>query len=172
MKSIKKVVVLRHSIEDVWCALTSAEALAEWLMPNTFSQATPGAQFRFQYDPDGLCSSGIVECEVLSVQAPHSMVWRWQNGPMKAGAPTPPPMQVEWKLETVPGGTRLTLTQTGLKGQAWIIPFAMNFGWGAFLKKMLPQALNNVQGGSFTPGAIPMEKRLYKATNLPPEVTR
>ncbi|HCM72796.1 MAG TPA: SRPBCC domain-containing protein [Fimbriimonadaceae bacterium] len=172
MKSIKKSLVLRHPIEDVWCALTSAEALAEWLMPNTFREAAVGSKFKFQYDPDHLCTSGIVECEVISAKAPHSMVWRWQNGPMNAGDKMPPPMQVEWKLESVPEGTRLTLVQTGLKGQAWIIPFAMNFGWGAFLKKLLPQALKNVHSGSFTPGAIPMAKRLYKATNLPPEVTR
>ena len=61
MKSIKKSLVLRHPIEDVWCALTSAEALAEWLMPNTFSEATAGSNFRVQYDPDHLCTSGIVE---------------------------------------------------------------------------------------------------------------
>jgi len=172
MKTLKKTILLPHEIEDVWCVLTSSEALAEWLMPNTFSTPTVGTQFRFQYDPDPICATGIVQCEVIEVSPPHSMTWRWQNGPQKAGAPNPPPMQVKWELKSEGKGTRLTLTQTGLKGQPWFIPFAMSFGWSAYLKRLLPKVLANVSNGTFSPGAIPMEKRLYKATNLPPEVTR
>lgn len=172
MKVLKKTVILPHSIEDVWCALTCAEALAEWLMPNTFTVASTGTQFRFQFDPEPMCASGIVECEILDSNPPHSMTWSWQNGPHKQGGKLPPPMKVEWNLAEVSNGTRLTLIQTGLKGQMWIIPFAMSFGWSAYLKKLLPKALSNISGGEFTPGAIPMNKRLYKATNLPPEVIR
>lgn len=172
MKKVKKIITVSHPIEDVWCALTNAEALAEWLMPNTFSDALPGTKFRFQYDPDPICASGIVECEVISASKPHSMVWRWQNGPQKLDGPNPPPMQVEWNLESVDGGTRLTLTQTGLKGQPWFIPFAMSFGWSAYLKRLLPKVLKNITNSTFQPGAIPVEKRLYKASNLPPEVTK
>lgn len=172
MKHLRKTLILKHPIEDVWCALTSAEALAEWLMPNTFTEATPGTRFRFQYDPDPICASGIVECEVIAAEKPYSMVWRWQNGPQHIGGPTPPVMQMEWTLEAIEGGTRLTLIQTGLRGQPWFIPFAMSFGWSAYLRKLLPKVLVNVTSGSFTPGAIPLEKRLYKATQLPPEVTR
>lgn len=172
MKTLKKSIVLPHRIEDVWCALTSPEALAEWLMPNTFSSATVGTEFRFQYDPDPICASGIVQCEIIEVSAPSSMTWKWQNGPQKTGASNPPPMLVKWELKPEGKGTRLTLTQTGLKGQPWFIPFAMSFGWSAYLKRLLPKVLSNVSNGTFSPGAIPLEKRLYKATNLPPEVTR
>ena len=66
----------------------------------------------------------------------------------------------------------MTLTQTGLSGQPWFIPFAMSIGWSAYLKKLLPKVLAHVAGGSFVPGAIPLEKRLYKATSLPPEVKK
>lgn len=170
MKQIKKTVLLNHAIEDVWTALTTAEALAEWLMPNTFSKAEPGATFRFQYDPDPICGNGIVQCRILKVDSPHSMTWEWQNGPVKKGGKTPPPMQVEWHLEPFEGGTKLTLTQHGLKGQAWFIPFAMSFGWSMYLKKLLPKVMGNIHQAHFTRGAIPLEKRLYKATNLPPEV--
>ncbi len=172
MRTLKKSVLYPHPVEDVWAALTSGEALAEWLMPNTFEEPVEGAAFRFQYDPDPICASGIVECRILKVDAPYRMIWEWQNGPMKAGGPKPPIMQVEWILKSEANGTRLTLIQTGLKGQPWFIPYAMSFGWGAYLKRLLPVALRNVEAGQFTPGAIPMEKRLYKATNLPPEVKR
>lgn len=172
MKTLRKAIVLHHSVEDIWCALTCPEALAEWLMPNTFTVATAGTKFRFQFDPEPLCASGIVECEILDSNPPHSMIWSWQNGPHKVGGKLPPPMKVEWNLTEVPNGTRLTLIQTGLKGQSWIIPFAMSFGWSAYLKRLLPKVMVNISDGEFTSGAIPMNKRLYKATNLPPEVTR
>lgn len=171
MKTIKKIVHLPHTVDKVWVALTNAEALAEWLMPNTFREPVVGHEFRFQYDPDPICSSGIVNCRVKEVSEPNRMVWEWHNGPMKAGKPAPPAMQVEWILEPVENGTRLTLVQTGLKGQPWIIPFAMSVGWRIYLRKMLPQVLGNIKEGEFERGAIPLEKRLYKAKSIPPEVT-
>jgi Zn-dependent protease with chaperone function len=39
-----------HPIERVWAALTSAEALSAWLMPNDF-QPTVGHEFTFRTDP-------------------------------------------------------------------------------------------------------------------------
>lgn len=171
MKSIRKSIEYPHPPEKVWLALTNAEALAEWLMPNTFKEAVVGHCFRFQYDPEPICPSGIVNCRVLEVEEPRRMVWEWQNGPIKAGTAMPPPMRVEWLLEPTPQGSRLTLIQTELKGQPWIIPFAMRFGWSVYLKKMLPQSLAAIEEGVYKRGAIPLNKRLYKATNLPPEVT-
>ena len=79
-------------------------------------------------------------------------------------------MRVEWILTSVPEGTRLDLVQTGLEGQPFIIPFAMGWGWRYYLRRLFPKALANVRGGTFTPGAIPLAKRGYKATKLPPEV--
>ena len=36
MKSFRRVATYKHSIEDVWTALTDPYAIAEWLMPTTF----------------------------------------------------------------------------------------------------------------------------------------
>jgi uncharacterized protein YndB with AHSA1/START domain len=168
VKSFRRVATYAHSIEDVWAALTDACALAEWLMPTTFSEPTVGTKFRFQCDPDRLCPSGIVDCEVIESKPPRRLAWSWQNRAGE-GARQPPPMRVEWTLTPVEGGTRVELVQS-YKNQPWPIIFAMGVGWRFYLRRFLPQALKNVSSGAFRPGAIPLPKRAYRATNLPPDV--
>jgi hypothetical protein len=46
----------------------------------------------------------------------------------------------------------------------------MGMGWRFYLRRFLPKALANVQGGVFQRGAIPLAKRAYRATNLPDDV--
>ena len=169
MKVLRRRAVYARGIDDVWAALTDAHALAEWLMPTTFARAEVGHRFRFQYDPSFACPAGIVECEVLAVQPPSLLVWSWRHAP-RDGSESAPAMRVEWRLTPIEGGTRVELIQTGLEGQPWFIPFAMGVGWRFYLRRYLPRVLANVAGGRFTPGAIPIGERAYRATNLPPEV--
>jgi uncharacterized protein YndB with AHSA1/START domain len=168
MKSLRRVATYAHSIEDVWTALTDPAALAEWLMPTTFSEPTVGSRFRFQYDPDRLCPSGIVDCEVVESEPPRRLAWSWQNR-AEEGARQPPPMRVEWTLTPVDGGTRLELVQS-YQDQPWRITFAMGVGWRLYLRRYLPTVLRNIRNGAFRPGAIPLAKRAYRATSLPPDV--
>ena len=168
MKSFRRVATYTHSIEDVWTALTDPYAIAEWLMPTTFSEPKVGCTFRFQYDPERLSPTGIADCEVLESEPPRRLVWSWQNR-APAGAAQPPPMRVEWTLTPVEGGTRLELVQS-YENQPWKITFAMGVGWRFYLRRFLPMALKNVSNGTFQRGAIPLAKRAYRATNLPPDV--
>ena len=168
MKSFRRVATYAHGIEDVWAALTDPRALAEWLMPTTFSEPKVGSKFRFQYDPDRLCPSGIVDCEVIESEPPRRLVWSWQNRAPEGGR-QPPPMRVEWTLVPVAGGTRLELVQS-YEGQPWKIIFAMGVGWRFYLRRFLPMVLENVGNGRFRPGAIPIGKRAYRATSLPDDV--
>jgi uncharacterized protein YndB with AHSA1/START domain len=72
--------VLEGSIAVVWRALTERELLAEWLMPNDF-EAVVGHQFHLRSDPaPGF--DGIVHAEVLSLDPPQHMTWRWRGGPI------------------------------------------------------------------------------------------
>lgn len=168
MRSFKRKAVYRHAIEDVWAALTDPHALAEWLMPTTFFEPKVGEKFRFQFDPEKLNPTGIVDCEVIESDPPRRMVWSFQNR-AREGAPQPPPMRVEWTLVPVDDGTRVELVQS-YENQPWSITFAMGMGWRFYLRKFLPMALKNVSGGVFRPGAIPLAKRAYKATNLPSDM--
>ncbi len=168
MKSFRRKAVYKHAVEDVWAALTDPKALAEWLMPVTHFEPKAGARFRFQFDPEKLCPTGIVDLEILEIDPPRRMVWSWQH---RAGEGTKqaPPMRVEWTLVPVEGGTRLELVQY-YEGQPWSITFAMGMGWRFYLRMYLPKALRNVAGGVFTPGAIPLAKRAYKAKNMPADI--
>ena len=46
----------------------------------------------------------------------------------------------------------------------------MGVGWRFYLRRFLPAALKHVSSGAFRPGAIPLAKRAYRATNLPTDV--
>jgi uncharacterized protein YndB with AHSA1/START domain len=168
MKSFRRVATYPHGIEDVWAALTDPYALAEWLMPTTFFEPKVGSKFRFQYDPEPLSPSGIVDCEVIESEPPHRLAWSFQNRAVE-GARQPPPMRVEWTLTPIEGGTRLELVQS-YEDQPWSVTFAMGVGWRFYLRRFLPKALANVQGGVFRRGAIPLAKRAYRATKLPDDV--
>lgn len=168
MKSLRRVATYPHDIADVWTALTDPYALAEWLMPTTFFEPTIGSKFRFQYDPERLCPTGIVDCEIIESEPPRRLVWSWQQRTPE-GAESPPPMRVEWTLAPIEGGTRLELVQS-YENQPWKIIFAMGIGWRFYLRRFLPKALANVSNGVFRRGAIPLPKRAYRATNLPPDV--
>jgi len=170
MKSFRRSATYLHPIEDVWAGLTDRHALAEWLMPTTFTEPTVGTQFRFQYDPSFMCPAGIVDCEVLESEPPRRMVWSWRNR-AREGAVQMPAMRVEWLLTEVAKGTRVELVQSQLEGQPWLIPFAMGVGWSLYFRKYLPRALRNINAGKFMPGAIPLPQRAYRATNLPHDVT-
>lgn len=168
MKSFKRTAVYRHPTDDVWAALTDPRALAEWLMPVTDFELRVGERFRFQFDPERLCPTGIVDCEILEIDPPRRIVWSWQHRASE-GARQAPPMRVEWTLVPVDCGTRLELVQFYEK-QPWAIPFAMGMGWRFYLRKFLPKALKNVSGGVFRPGAIPVAERAYRASNLPADM--
>ncbi|HYN92811.1 MAG TPA: SRPBCC domain-containing protein [Pilimelia sp.] len=72
--------VYGHPVERVWAALTSAEALAAWLMPNDFAPRV-GHEFTFRTEPaPGF--DGVVRCRVLELAPPTRMVWSWAGGPI------------------------------------------------------------------------------------------
>jgi uncharacterized protein YndB with AHSA1/START domain/catechol 2,3-dioxygenase-like lactoylglutathione lyase family enzyme len=69
-----------HPIDRVWAALTSADALAAWFMPNDF-QARVGQEFTFRTTPrPGF--DGVVRCRVVELVPPTRMVWTWVGGPL------------------------------------------------------------------------------------------
>jgi uncharacterized protein YndB with AHSA1/START domain len=90
-----------HPVDVVWHALTTAAALAAWLMPNDF-EPTVGHHFRFDARP----GFGFIEGEVIDVQPPHLLQYRWTV----EGAAT----IVTIRLEAADRGTRLRLEQVGL----------------------------------------------------------
>lgn len=124
-----------HPIEHVWRALTSAEALAAWLMPNDFAPRV-GHRFTFRTKPaPAMGFDGTVHCEVLEIDAPTRMVWSWAGG----------------KLETTltftltaegPQSTRLHLHQIGFHGlAAQLTRRILQSGFTKMLDRRLPAYL-------------------------------
>lgn len=167
--TLTKSVHFAHSPEAVWIALTDARALAEWLMPNTF-RAEVGAEFRFQTDPNWFCKTAYTDCRVLELDPPRRMVWSWadvgRNGVRRDE------MIITWTLTPERGGTTLSLEQSNCGVLSWLERRFMSFGWSGMMREKLTKVLEHVHGGVFTPGAVPLNKRFYKAATVPAEFVR
>jgi uncharacterized protein YndB with AHSA1/START domain len=97
--------VLPHPLPRVWAAITTADALREWLMESDFEPRV-GKEFRFLCPPSpGI--RGYVECRVLELDPMRRVVWSWLS------TDTGDPTVVMIELEAVDGGTRLTLRHRG-----------------------------------------------------------
>lgn len=181
-KTLRKQRFYPHPVDAVWAALTTPEALAQWLMPNNFVPRA-GAEFQFRVDPMGPIG-GTVDCRVVEFEPPQPdsagapgparMTWTWrQQGP---GRIADGEMRIQWVLEPHEGGTRLTFVQTGLEALPLIFRTMMVFGWGTMLKRWLPAVLEAFER---TPGGL-VYHRIAKAPNrghhktktVPPEFAR
>ncbi|MFJ7887054.1 SRPBCC domain-containing protein [Lysinibacillus xylanilyticus] len=92
------------SIEKVWNALTNSDTLEKWIWKNDFKPIV-GHKFQFRAEPNEWWD-GIVNCEVLKVEEPHTLSYTWAS----AGETT----TVTWTLtEGSDGTTHLHLDQSG-----------------------------------------------------------
>ena len=170
-RGIRKEVFYPHAPLDVWVAITDPRAIAEWLMPNTFKPVV-GHRFQFRTDPMPMCENHT-ECEVVECDPPRRLAYTWLIVWNKQYRTRPEPMLVSWTLTPENGGTRLVFEQSPYRGpRAFWTRLSMNMGWGMMHKRLLRKVLGNVREGAFTPGAIPISKRCYRASTIPPEFVR
>lgn len=125
---------LPHPPETVWRALTTADLMERWLMPNDFAPVV-GRHFTFRTKPMGDWD-GIVHCEVLEIVPARRLVYSW-----KGGADTNPAYGtrldtiVTWTLTPVAEGTHLRLVHAGFRSPGNDFAFnAMSPGWGRVLQ--------------------------------------
>ena len=104
--------VMPHPPEKIWRALTTSELIVEWLMRNDF-QPVVGRRFQFQATPvPGW--SGVTNCEVVEVERPHRLSYRWGDGSESdSGLKT----VVTWTLEPRDGGTFVRMEHFGFRPQ-------------------------------------------------------
>jgi uncharacterized protein YndB with AHSA1/START domain len=122
-----------YPIEEVWAVLTEPEQVARWTTtgrggrPEGFA-AVPGTAFRFVGKPT-MGWAGVVYCEVIAVDAPHSLRYTWK-GDQDADDVT----EVAYLLEETREGTRFTWRHTGFTGLGG---FAMSKLLASVRRKML-----------------------------------
>ncbi len=126
---------LRHPPAKVWRALTDADRIARWLMPNDFLPVV-GHRFTFRTEArPGF--DGIVRCEVLELEPERRMRWSWRGGTLDS--------TVTWTLTPEGHGTRLFLRHEGfdpddpLQRQALEM---MGRGWRSHLMRRLEAELD------------------------------
>ena len=116
-----------HPPEKVWKALTTAEIIGRWLMPNDF-EAVVGRHFTFTTQPKGDWD-GVVRCEVLEVVPHRRLVYSWRGG-SDAGNPAPLDSTVTWTLQPEGNGTRLRMVHAGFRSPQNDFAYdAMSPGW-------------------------------------------
>lgn len=116
--------VLPQPPERVWKALTTAELIGRWLMPNDFEPVV-GKRFTFTTRPIGAWD-GVVHCEVLKVVPFRCLVYSWKGGADDSRLDS----VVTWTLQPEGQGTRLRMVHAGFRSPQNDIAYgAMNSGW-------------------------------------------
>ncbi|MGG1616817.1 SRPBCC domain-containing protein [Paenibacillus sp. NRS-1782] len=105
------------SIEKVWSALTDSSKLAKWVMENDFKPVV-GHHFQFRTQPTEWWN-GIIDGEVLIVDAPNRLSYTWESGEKHT---------VTWTLQDLGDGkVNLHLEQTGISNDQALA--GAKYGW-------------------------------------------
>ena len=118
--------------EKVWKALTTAQLIGQWLMPNDFEPVV-GKRFTFKTKPIGDWD-GVVQCEVLEIVPHRRLVYSWKGGSESndSGSNYGSKLDsvVTWTLQPEGRGTRLRLVHTGFRSPQNDFAYdAMSPGW-------------------------------------------
>ena len=136
MSAIELDAYLPHPPAKVWRALTDADLMATWLMPNDFD-AEVGHRFTMTTDPvPAQGFDGRIACEVLALENEKRLKISWVSSGLDS--------TVEWRLEAEGRGTRLFLTHDGFDesdpAQAMTYRI-LGGGWRGFLARRLDETL-------------------------------
>jgi uncharacterized protein YndB with AHSA1/START domain len=125
LPDIIRTITIDGSIEKVWSAISTSEALAAWLMPNDF-QPVIGHEFTFKSQPqrgwDGVCY-----CKVTELNPPNKLGFTWQGNNMD--------QHVSFELKKLnDSSTEFTLVHSGWSEEHAVIREVMYDGWGYILE--------------------------------------
>ncbi|THF84198.1 SRPBCC family protein [Cohnella fermenti] len=96
LPEIRQVERLKAPIEKVWNAVSTAEGLSAWFMPNDL-QAVVGHEFHLNAGPFGQSP-----CKVTEVDPPHRLSFEWGKD-----------WTLTFELKELEGGTEFTLIHAG-----------------------------------------------------------
>jgi uncharacterized protein YndB with AHSA1/START domain len=131
---IERTVELAHSPAKVWAALTTAEGLGSWFGNQATIDLRPGGAGRMTWT-----TGDVAEMQIERVDEPAVFGFTWRID----GLPDDDPRRtyVEFTLEPVGAGTRLTVVESGfaqLPGDAHSRAFDGNTkGWAHELGELV-----------------------------------
>jgi uncharacterized protein YndB with AHSA1/START domain len=97
---VTRTVELDATVDEVWTALTDDEERAAWFGGDGWIDVRPGGEGEIR-SPDG----SLHRVEVGTVEPGRRLGWRWSP---ESGGPV---SDVEFVVESVPRGARLTVTE-------------------------------------------------------------
>jgi len=127
--TLQKTIFLKADKATVWEYLTDPDKLGIW-----FHKPAKPLKQGDSYEMFGTESGNkLMWGEVLTAHPHDHLSYSFTIGPMGDAVST-----VSWKLETVPGGTRLGLTHEGLpEGEAaFDLTLALDKGWDEHLARL------------------------------------
>ena len=114
---IEKELVLRAPRSRVWRALTNAQELGTWFGVKLQGAFTAGARVQGRITIPGY-EHVTMEVTIVSLEPERCFSWRWHPNAVETGVDysAEPTTLVEFRLEEVAGGTRLTVVESGFEG--------------------------------------------------------
>ena len=138
---IEKEIVVRAPRARVWRAITDAQEFGKWFQAEMKDPFVPGARVSGRITYPGY-EHLTLEVQVERMEPEHLFSWRWHPYAVEPGVDysKEPTTLVEFHLEEVASGTRLTVVESGFEQ----IPlarraraFEMNEGgWAAQLENI------------------------------------
>jgi len=137
MTEIRIVRDYPHPPGKVWRALTDPALITLWAMRPEGFEAVVGNRSRYYAKPQRGWR-GFVECEVLEVRERELLRYSW------IGNEGQKPTVVTYRLEPIPGGTRLRFEHTGFEGVGgfMLAKLMMGPGWRKMLSGAFEVVLN------------------------------
>ena len=112
--TVRRTIQIAAPVEKVWSAVTEPEHISRWFGRAAFDGSGVGARGTLTF-PD----YGAVPVRIEAIDAPRMVSYRWGNDDASGHLPD----EVDddhstvftFTLESVPGGTRLTVVETGFE---------------------------------------------------------
>ncbi len=131
-------ITLKATPARVYRALTEAAEIEKWFFPEAVTDPRPGGRYKFTWHSQHAASNHVREGEFIEVIPGKKVSYTWDARHIQAGKDPGTrelPTVVEFLLEEVPAGTRLTLTHSGWGDDpAWRELFTFHDeGWEFFI---------------------------------------
>jgi uncharacterized protein YndB with AHSA1/START domain len=136
--TVRRTIRIAASVEKVWAAVTEPEHISRWFGQAEFDGSGTGAQGKLTF------GTVAIPVRIEAIDPQRSVSYRWTNDDASAGVrPTALDEAAStvftFTLEAVPGGTQLTVVETGFEttSDPLVNLEAHRGGWNEELDKLV-----------------------------------